>query len=42
MEAVFNTIQTILSIAMVTLIGIFVIFMGYAIVHLTCKREDNA
>lgn len=41
MEATFNTIQTILSIAMVTLIGIFVIFMGYAIVHLTCNNKNR-
>lgn len=41
MEAVLSTIQTIFAIAMVTVTGALVIFMGYAIVHLTCNNKNR-
>lgn len=41
METVVNTMNMILGITMITLLGILVIFMAYAIVHLTQKMEED-
>lgn len=38
---VISTIQSILAITITTLCGALAIFMGYAIVHLTCNNEEE-